>query len=166
MNIFSQSSQTWMSLKAGARDFTDASLLQRPLVVLLTGDSRDTRCLGEKYIHAFEREFFFLDAASVSGKDYGETIDLLRENINKKGAVLLHDLQNLNGNQAQALHVVCDRDSPMVRDAVVVLTADKSLNEIGDKWRNHVSADKLPALLTRIGSRIVAVSSENRLPCA
>jgi hypothetical protein len=154
-----------MSLRAGARDFVNASPLQRPLVILLTGDSKATRCLGEKYIQAFQRNLYSLDAAEVSGKDYGETIDLLRENIDRKGAVLLRGLQNLDGNQAAALHVVCDRESPLVRDAVVVLTADKSLEEIGDKWRDHVSTDKLPALLTRIGSRIVTVSLEQNLPC-
>lgn len=156
-----------MSLKAGARDFansTDAS--QRPLVLLLTGRSTDTRCLGEKYVQAFGRELHFLDAAEVSGKDYGETIDLLKKKINKLGAVLLHGLHNLDGNQAEALHVVCDRESPLVRDAVVVLTSETSLNDIGDKWKNHVAEDKLPALLTRIGSRVVVVSSENNLPCA
>jgi len=161
----SQTNETWISLRAGARAFL-SSEKTRPLVIFLTGEASDAqKCLGEKYLKALNKEVKFLDAGHVSGSEYGEFIELLKTALTDKGAVLIYGLENLDPRQAKALHVACDRESPLVEDAVVVITSKLSLDKITRKWREHIEEDKLVALFTRLKDRVVTVVSEKHLPC-
>jgi hypothetical protein len=134
--------------------------------VLLTGHYTDVqKCLGQKYIEAFSKEVRVVEASEFTGPDYGEAIEQMKEALYDTGAILIHGLENLDPRQAAALHVICDRESPLVRDGIVVMTSKYSLDDISYKWKETIDADKLPALLTRLKDRVVPVAWERILPC-
>ncbi|XP_059485656.1 uncharacterized protein LOC132202645 isoform X1 [Neocloeon triangulifer] len=162
----SQRKETWFSLIAGGRDFLNSTEPQRPLVLFINGHRETQQCLGRKFIDAVGKTPHEMSAESLRGGEYGVLIENLKEVLEKDKALLIVGLERLDPKLAAALHVVCDRESPIVsRDSVVVLTADRALEEISQNWSSAIEEDKLVALITRIMNRMVEVVPEKSLPC-
>jgi type IV pilus biogenesis protein CpaD/CtpE len=80
----------------------------------------------------------------------------------------------MKGSVAESLHALCDRYNPAESEALIMFTlhgvpyssnaAEIAQQILTEQWKNQVPADKLPALVSRITSRVVAVSTENNLP--
>ncbi|CAB3361152.1 Hypothetical predicted protein [Cloeon dipterum] len=160
----SQKKKSWITLVAGAYDFIDNT--ERPLIVLMNGYHKNTmNCLGRRYMEALNKTVTIKDAAQLQAGDYGEIVKIIKDSLEMSGGLLLSNLESLDAKLAMALHNVCDKETPLVKNSIVVITAGRTLDDIEKVWTKHIEDDKLVALVTRIRDRVITVLPEENLPC-
>jgi len=135
-------------------------------------------CLAKKITRAVFPAAASEISSDLSSVEYGWLIEHLVSELSSKGGVILHDVQELNGDLALALHVICDRETPVVANSMVTLTlkadTDPGLDgqqlselvfeELTKRWEGSIHLDKLPALLTRISSKVLRVQGQTKFP--
>ncbi|CAB3377673.1 Hypothetical predicted protein [Cloeon dipterum] len=167
-----QESKFWNQLKGGVGDLLREN---KPLVMLLIHTPQDdliANCLARKLLTSLAPNASSIRASSVDQlEDYGSLVEQLRTELSDAKGVFLEGLHKLPGHLALALHVVCDRESPLVAGSVVVMTLEVASldrkgaeNVLADLWKGHMCEDKFPALLVRVAAVVLAVEPHDTLP--
>ncbi|XP_065351979.1 uncharacterized protein LOC135947217 [Cloeon dipterum] len=167
-----QESKFWNQLKGGVGDLLREN---KPLVMLLIHTPQNdltANCLAHKLLTSLAPNASSIRASSVEElEDYGSLVEQLRTELSDAKGVFLEGLHKLPGHLALALHVVCDRESPLVAGSVVVMTLEVASldrkgaeNVLTDLWKGHMCEDKFPALLVRVAAVVLAVEPHDTLP--
>ncbi|EFN85439.1 hypothetical protein EAI_14781 [Harpegnathos saltator] len=109
------------------------------------------------------------------GDDPGEIIDALKKTSTQK-AVIIRDVLNINTEAIKALHNLCDRINPLIREVIYIITmqtknyesSQKKMafveKQIYHKLSKNIDEDILMALVTRItDGAIILVQPEPNL---
>ncbi|XP_059469668.1 uncharacterized protein LOC132193202 [Neocloeon triangulifer] len=169
-----QSNNFWNSLEAGFKDLEQPDK-PKPMITLLVhspDEAQLAHCLAGKLTGLVHSDPVYVKTSNLKHlQEYGNLIEQLQTYLTKENSVIVKDLHRLPGRLALALHVICDRESPLANLTMVTMTLEvddlssKAVQELlSTLWAEHIDADKMPALLTRIVSRVLKVEKQQALP--
>ncbi|KAG7212989.1 hypothetical protein KM043_002329 [Ampulex compressa] len=120
-----QISNAWNDILAGIHEVLDNP--NRPSIIIFFANETNTmNCLAKEIGHVSGLVLGSGSYLTLNPKDFGtdpgELIDKLKIEIDKKKAVVIQDLLNINANALRALHNFCDRENPLVKKAVYIIT--------------------------------------------
>lgn len=171
-----QISNAWNDILAGIHEVLDNP--NRPSIIIFFANETNTmNCLAKEIGHVSGLVLGSGSYLTLNPKDFGtdpgELIDKLKIEIDKKKAVVIQDLLNINANALRALHNFCDRENPLVKKAVYIITMmvdgyqspQKQVafieKQITNKFSNKIDEDVLYPLVTRItDGAVIEVQSE------
>ncbi|XP_043271446.1 torsin-1A-interacting protein 2 [Venturia canescens] len=161
-----QNDRSWLEIHGGVSNVMNTSA--KPWTfVLFSNETTTTSCLAELLGAAISKALQSNSSLVLRPKDmgneYGDAIDRLRPLIIEKKAVVVHDLLNIHPGAIQAFHSMCDRENPLVKGAVYIITIITHgyatspqkpevfvENLLTTRFINKVDVDKLQPLITRL----------------
>ncbi|XP_066590720.1 uncharacterized protein TORIP [Prorops nasuta] len=160
---------------------------RKPAVLMLFANERKTvncfaSCLGKLASEALNSNDFLTLAAEDINQDLGNFFHELHPKIAELKTVVIQDLLEINPTILQILHNLCDRESPLVKQAFYIITLstrdgfnnyEKELPYIEklvfEKFVPVINEDILLPLITRItDGPVIFIESEMSLkkcPC-
>ncbi|ENN72447.1 hypothetical protein YQE_10915, partial [Dendroctonus ponderosae] len=103
--------------------------------------------------------------------DYGVLSDRYRADLEASGVLIMDNLTELSGTDAQMFHLFCDDSAPVVAQALILFTVEvATLPEAGSeaaelrrvlaaRWTDIGRGDKFDPLFVRIAGQIVTIRS-------
>ncbi|XP_057338753.1 uncharacterized protein LOC130676496 [Microplitis mediator] len=105
---------------------------------------------------------------SQMGNDPGFVIDKFQDQIEKQKIVIVENLLDIDPEAMMAFHHLCDRETPLVKEAVFILTMvakgydqakDKAINFVENqlelKLKGQINPDKVEPLITRMTDGVI-----------
>ncbi|CAK9795471.1 hypothetical protein ANTQUA_LOCUS363 [Anthophora quadrimaculata] len=165
-----QKATIWNDISSGIYDIS--LIPTKPTVVILFGNETNTlNCLAQLLGQLSGTILGSNDYLLLTPKDFpndvGQTIHDLKWQISEKKAVIVQDLLGINTEAIKAFHNFCDREKPLVRYAVYIITiivdgyksAQRELEfiekQIFKKLSNYIDKDILDPLITRLTDGII-----------
>lgn len=105
----------------------------------------------------------------TSADDYGVLADRFRTGLEASGVLIMENLTELSGSDAQVFHLFCDDSAPVVAQALILFTVEvATVPEAGEeagvlrralaaRWTDIGRGDKFDPLFARIAGQIVTV---------
>uniref|UniRef100_A0A1A9V3U2 Uncharacterized protein n=1 Tax=Glossina austeni TaxID=7395 RepID=A0A1A9V3U2_GLOAU len=98
--------------------------------------------------------------------DFGKIVERFKAIIERSNVVLIVNLNEVPGETAEALHVICDTENPIRKDLVVFLTLrmptianenvqEKVEEELEKMWGSKLTDNKLGPLITRVADSVI-----------
>ncbi|XP_033231001.1 uncharacterized protein LOC117182084 isoform X2 [Belonocnema kinseyi] len=155
----------------------------KPSIFVLFADSNDPMsCLattiGELSRKALGSEKSLILKPAQMDQDTGDVIDSLRWKIPQRKAVIVWDLLSINNEALKAFHNLCDRENPLIKEAIYIITvkatgynrSQSPLFFIENQLRSNLSGrmdeDSIMPLVTRItDGPIISVKPESNIQC-
>ncbi|XP_015121915.1 uncharacterized protein LOC107044517 isoform X2 [Diachasma alloeum] len=154
----------WRDLEAGIAEVIRNP--RRPTVFLFFSSEEDpmfclARMIGNASKNALGSEEDLLLSPRDLGDDYGMALVQLKEKIERQKVVIVEHLLDIHPEAMKAFHNLCDRENPLVKEAIYILTMvvdgykNESLiefveNQLTLKLRGKVDEEKLQPLITRM----------------
>ncbi|XP_078036689.1 torsin interacting protein isoform X1 [Augochlora pura] len=145
---------------------------QKPTVITLFGNEVDTlNCLAQMVADLSStiigtNDYFVLTPTDFPN-DVGRTISKLRAKISQKRVVVIQDLLNINAEAMRAFHNFCDRQNPLIKKAIYIMTMvvdgyEPFQNElvfvekqISKQLSGKIDKDVLDPLVTRLTDGVI-----------
>ncbi|CAK9820762.1 hypothetical protein ANTPLA_LOCUS10835 [Anthophora plagiata] len=165
-----QKATIWNDISSGIYDIS--LIPTKPTVVILFGNETNTlNCLAQLLGQLSGTILGSNDYLLLTPKDFpndvGQTIHNLKWQILEKKAVIVQDLLGINTEAIKAFHNFCDREKPLVKYAVYIITiivdgyksTQRELEfiekQIFKKLSNYIDKDILDPLITRLTDGII-----------
>ncbi|XP_043467898.1 uncharacterized protein LOC122502080 isoform X2 [Leptopilina heterotoma] len=155
----------------------------RPSIFVLFADRNDLMsCLALTIAEIGRMAFGTEESLKVKptqlDNDTGDVITKLRSVIPQRKSVIFWDFLSINDKALNAFHFICDRENPLVQQAIYVITvkaegyheSENPLRFIENKLRSNLTGrikdDSLMPLITRItDGPIISVKPEFNMKC-
>lgn len=169
----------WKCLESGIDDVLNKRI-DKPSVTLLVHKGskraneliRDIANTASNCIDSSMEPVVFRNSDFTSddaANDYGVIIDKYKKTAKEGNVVMIADLNEIPAEAARALHAICDRDSPIFRKVVILLSLtaeynggrpiDIAVNALNNLWEGKIMANELGPLLTRVTDEVVLLQS-------
>ncbi|XP_050454776.1 uncharacterized protein LOC126853224 isoform X2 [Cataglyphis hispanica] len=179
--FYNQESDTWNDISTAINETISRNPGNKPQIILLFANETSTMdCLATALAHVLSNVLHIDDFLELNpenfGDDAGEIIDKLKKHSSAKKVVLIRNVLNINAKAIKALHNLCDKISPLIREAIYIFTmqtnnyqsSQKKLKFVEDQFYHKLSKsideDILMALVTRVtDAAIISVQPEPHL---
>ncbi|KAL6430727.1 hypothetical protein ACFW04_006940 [Cataglyphis niger] len=179
--FYNQESDTWNDISTAINETESRNPGNKPQIILLFANETSTMdCLATALARVLSNVLHIDDSLELNpenfGDDAGEIIDKLKKHSSAKKIVLIRNVLNINAEAIKALHNLCDKISPLIREAIYILTmqtnnyqsSQKKLKFVEDQFYHKLSKsideDILMALVTRVtDAAIISVQPEPHL---
>ncbi|XP_011305940.1 uncharacterized protein TORIP isoform X2 [Fopius arisanus] len=154
----------WRDLEAGIAEVIRNP--RRPTIFLLfSSEDNPMFCLakmiGNASKTALRSEEDLLLSPEDLGNDYGMALEKLKGKIQRQKVVIVEHLLDIHPEAMKAFHNLCDRENPLVKEAIYILTmkidgyTNEKLIEFVEKQltlklQGKIDEEKLQALITRM----------------
>ncbi|XP_053982697.1 uncharacterized protein LOC128878485 isoform X1 [Hylaeus volcanicus] len=163
--FYNQKPSIWNDVSSGIYDI--ALYPGKPVVIILFGNETNTlNCLAQllgqlSTIILGNNEYLTLIPQDFPN-DVGQTIYKLKQQISQKRVVIVQDLLSINPEAIKAFHNFCDREKPLIKHAVYIITIiidgykpiQKELEfiemQMMKKLSDKIEKDILAPLITRL----------------
>ncbi|XP_034935846.1 uncharacterized protein TORIP isoform X2 [Chelonus insularis] len=160
-----QSPEIWVDFIAGIAEVVKYQ--DRPAIFILFANQDDTMlCLAKMVANASKAALgsdnnLWLSASDI-GSDYGMVINKFKNKIEEQKVVIVDNLLNIDSKAMLAFHHLCDKENPLVKKAVYIITMvaegysteQKPIQfvetQLRHKMKDAINEDKLQPLITRI----------------
>ncbi|XP_043527742.1 uncharacterized protein LOC122538064 isoform X3 [Frieseomelitta varia] len=160
-----QKSNIWNDISAGIYDVV--LFPTKPSIIILFGNETETlNCLAKLLGQLSGKILGSNDYLILTPKDFpndiGQVIYRLKKPITQKKVIIIQDLLNVNTEALKAFHNFCDREKPLVENAVYIITvvvdgykpSQRELEfiekQIFKRLSNYMDKDILDPLITRL----------------
>ncbi|XP_076629734.1 torsin interacting protein isoform X2 [Colletes latitarsis] len=174
--FYNQRPNIWNDISSGIYEV--ALYPQKPSVIILFGNETATlnclaNLLGQLSSIILGRNDYLTLTPKDFPNDFGETVYNLKVQVSKKQAVVVQDLLSINKEAIKAFHNLCDREHPLIRHAIYIITIvvdgykpmQRELEfiekQMMKKLSNKIEKDILDPLVTRLTDGIVVQSNDN-----
>ncbi|XP_076374855.1 torsin interacting protein isoform X1 [Megalopta genalis] len=165
-----QKHNIWSDIASGIYDLV--MYPQKPTIITLFGNEVDTlNCLAQMVADLSStivgsNDYFVLTPTDFPN-DVGRTINKLRAKITQKQVVVVQDLLNINAQAMRAFHNFCDRQNPLIKKAIYIMTmvvdGYKPLQnelafidkQISKQLSGKIDKDVLDPLVTRLTDGVI-----------
>ncbi|XP_076673212.1 torsin interacting protein isoform X2 [Andrena cerasifolii] len=165
-----QKKDIWNDIASGMYDLV--LYPRKPLTIILFGNETDTlNCLAKLLGQLGGIILGSNDYLTLTPRDFpsdvGQTIHNFKVQITQKRAVVIQDLLSINTEAIKAFHNFCDREKPLVENAVYIMTvvtdeykpSQRGIEfierQITKKLSNNIEKDILDPLVTRLTDGII-----------
>lgn len=175
----------WRSIRVSIKEIP---VLEQPRTIMFLYNNKAERTL-EKILQRISRlaspflssdSQYEVKAVEIAGatlntseivNDYGKIISRYRGDLEKRGLMIVRNLEKVPGASAQAFHSFCDDYNPVVKKALILFTLKVEKlpegypmkfveNFLLKLWNDIGKDDKFYPLFTRISSTILPVRPE------
>lgn len=115
----------------------------------------------------FRSSDFTSDEAAV---DYGVVIDKYKKTAKEGNVVMITNLNEIPADAARALHAICDRESPIFRKVVILLSLTSDHNggrpidiaedALYNLWEGKILENELGPLIARVTDEVILLQSK------
>ena len=181
-----QNPTSWRVISSSLRSILKEDPRQPSVFLLVQEEGHDNeatvKCLGQRLVQMGSKIIKEETMNKISPHFAGllSTKENLRQALNSdlssESAFLLHDLQDLPGESAMALHAFTDNLNAPFKQAVIVLTMKVSANNKDTKlvedlaedillrsWSGHLDEDRITPILSRITVSVIMVVKEENI---
>lgn len=176
-----QEKKIWKEIYSGFSEVISNPM--KPSIFVLFADTNDPmNCLastiselGRKALGSGESLIY---KPAQLENDTGGVIETLRSEIPLKKSVIFWDLLSINDEALKAFHNICDRENPLIKEAIYIITvkaegyikSQNPLEFIENRLRSNLSGrmdeDSIMPLITRItDGPIISVKPEKNMQC-
>ncbi|XP_017763676.1 PREDICTED: uncharacterized protein LOC108553324 [Eufriesea mexicana] len=165
-----QKGTIWNDISAGIYDVV--LFHTKPTTIILFGNEINTlNCLAQLLAQLSGKILGSNDYLILTPKDFpnnvGEVIHNLKLPIIQKKAIIVQDLLSINSEAMKAFHNFCDREKPLVGNAVYIITvivdgytsSQREMEfiekQIFQRLSKYVDKDILAALITRLTDGVI-----------
>lgn len=175
LKFHNQAHGIWTDIVSGMHD---AIVSKKPGIIILFGDKTETiKCLAHSLGNISSSTYGTYSYLTLKPQDFqndvGEVIHELKDKISQKKAVVIENLLAINPEALKAFHNFCDRENPLVHEAVYIITMTIGKhntfpsnlrtveNEITKNFIDKIDKDMLDPIVTRItDGAVVSISPE------
>ncbi|XP_076655635.1 torsin interacting protein [Halictus rubicundus] len=160
----------WNDIASGIYDV--AMYPQKPTIIILFGNEADTlNCMAQMVGELSSTVLGSNDYLTLTPADFpndvGTTIYNLRGKIAQKKVVIVQDLLNVNAEAMKAFHNFCDRQNPLIKKAIYIMTMivdgykpfQNELRfvdtQLSNKLSGKIDKDILHPLITRLTDGVI-----------
>lgn len=176
-----QESDTWNDIATAINETKSRNPMNKPQIILLFANETTTMDCLATALASVSSIVLHMDSPLYLnpenfGDDAGKIITKLKKDSSSKKVVLIHDVLNINVEAIKALHNLCDKISPLIREAIYIFTmqtnnyqsSQQKLKFVEDQFYHKLSEsidqDILMALVTRVtDAAIISVQPEPNL---
>ncbi|XP_011137945.1 uncharacterized protein LOC105182304 isoform X2 [Harpegnathos saltator] len=177
--FYNQDSYIWNDISSGINEVKMRTPKVPSIILLFANETHTMDCLASALAHLSNNILGGDGLLNLNpknfGDDPGEIIDALKKTSTQK-AVIIRDVLNINTEAIKALHNLCDRINPLIREVIYIITmqtknyesSQKKMafveKQIYHKLSKNIDEDILMALVTRItDGAIILVQPEPNL---
>ncbi|XP_032680398.1 uncharacterized protein LOC116848424 isoform X2 [Odontomachus brunneus] len=177
--FYSQDSHIWDEISSGINEVKMRTPKVPSIILLFANETHTMDCLALALAHLSSDALGGDSPLNLNPKDFGtdpgEIIHYLK-GVSAKKAVIIRDVLNINAEAIKALHNLCDRINPLIREVIYIITMQTKNYESSQqkmafvekhfyhKLSKSIDKDVLTALVTRItDGAIILVQPEPNL---
>ncbi|XP_070158160.1 uncharacterized protein Torip [Polyergus mexicanus] len=176
-----QESDTWNDIATVINETISRNPMNKPQIILLFANETTTMDCLATALASVSSIVLHMDSPLYLnpenfGDDAGEIITKLKKDSSAKKVVLIRNILNINVEAIKALHNLCDKINPLIREAIYIFTmqtnnyqsSQQKLKFVEDQFYHKLSKsidqDILMALVTRVtDAAIISVQPEPSL---
>ncbi|XP_067205647.1 uncharacterized protein TORIP isoform X2 [Linepithema humile] len=175
-----QESDSWNDISSAINEVVSRSPKVPSIILLFANETNTMDCLATELAHVSSSILHTDHPKNFNPEDFGDNagdvINTLKKNFPPVKVIVIRDILNINAEAIKALHFLCDKVSPLIDEAIYILTmqtnnyqpSKKRLTFVEDYIRRKLSKsidqDILMPLITRItDGAVILVQPEPNL---
>ncbi|XP_011258864.1 uncharacterized protein LOC105252908 isoform X1 [Camponotus floridanus] len=178
--FYNQESDIWNDISSAINEIESRNPKIPQIILLFANETTTMNCLATALADVSSIVLGINDPLHLNpenfGNDAGEIIEKLKQYSEVKKIVRISNILNINAEAIQALHNLCDKENPLIKEVLYIFTMQTNNNQSSQqklkfvedqfyhKLSKNIDRDTLGALVTRItDAAIISVQPEPHL---